>query len=198
VPERKKKPVESELVARGFSRGRPEDVESVRERVRRILAFKAFGMSVSDREDLEQEIMGQLWKATRKANFNERGGFFGFVELVSARRCIDWLRGRRNHEPLKTELKDSRIDPLDSALVKERNQLVRRAVSSLEEPCRRLIEMHFGRRQPYRELAHFFGKSEGALRMQMVRCIRRLRRLLTDLEGSESGSPMRLQKNAAR
>ncbi len=177
-----KKDENSEVVAAGFRRGEPREVEKVRCRVSRIVAFRGYSIPMSERKDLEQEIMAQLWNATRRPQFDESAGFWGFVELVALRRCIDWRRGRKNFTSFDPETPDSRKNPLQAVLTRERRQLVARALLELGDPCRKLMELHFHGRKTYRELAKIFGKGEGALRMQMLRCIRGVRQILARMD----------------
>ncbi len=79
-------------MARAFATGDPAAVETVRARVDKILAFRGYGIPREDRKDLEQEVMVQLWRSVGRESFQTGAGFWGFVEVVSTRRCIDWLR----------------------------------------------------------------------------------------------------------
>lgn len=153
----------------------------VSERVRRILRYRGYRMSAEDRKDLEQEIMIQIWQAVNRPGFDPRAGFWGFVEVVCVRRSIDWLRGRKPTGSLDEGIRDSAAGPLRLLLQDERTRLANAAISRLEAPCRELVELHFGQRKPYRELARRLGKSEGALRVQMYRCIRQVRAILDEL-----------------
>ena len=67
----------------------------VRARVGRIVAFRGYGIPWQDRSDLEQRILIEVWEAVSRPGF-EPDGFWGFVEVVASRRCIDWLRARRD------------------------------------------------------------------------------------------------------
>lgn len=35
--------------------------------------------------------MTEIWRAVNRSGFDVSLGFWGFVETVTARRCIDWL-----------------------------------------------------------------------------------------------------------
>ena len=75
--------------------GEAAAVDHVRARVRKILAFKRLRIPDQDRDDLEQEIMTEVWQAVNRPEFDFTAGFWGFVEIVTSRRCIDWLRSRK-------------------------------------------------------------------------------------------------------
>lgn len=153
----------------------------VRERVRRILHFRGYRMSTEERKDLEQEIMVQIWQAVNRSSFDPRAGFWGFVEVVSVRRSIDWLRTRKPTSVLDERMSDPGVGPQGSLLHEERARLANAALGRLGPQCRELVQLHFGHQKPYRELSRHFGKSEGALRVQMYRCIRQVRAILDEM-----------------
>ena len=165
-------------MARAFATGDPAAVETVRARVCRILAFRGYGIPREDRKDLEQEVMVQLWRSVGRESFQTGAGFWGFVEVVSTRRCIDWLRTGKEMTPLPATIAEERPGPLSGMLARERRELAYSALAQLGKPCRDLIYLHAGLRMPYRKIARILGKSEGALRVQMHRCLQQSRRIL--------------------
>ena len=173
----------AEKLAARLRRGDPEAVQSVRARVTTIIRFRGYGISNEERKDLEQEVMTQIWQAVNRSSFDPTRGFWGFVEVVTARRCIDWLRTKRNEVELDDSVQETTPSPLGSTLIAERISLARRVVSQLDSPCRELIDLHIVQGKAYREIAEVLGKSEGALRVKMYRCIRRAQQLLIELRG---------------
>ena len=89
--------------ARRMRLGEAAAVDHVRARVRKILAFKRLRIPGQDRDDLEQEIMTEVWQAVNRPGFDFTAGFWGFVEVVTSRRCIDWLRSRKVSAPISEE-----------------------------------------------------------------------------------------------
>lgn len=168
----------AEGVALALRRGESAAVHAVRERVRRILAFRAFGFPADTREDLEQEVVTEVWRAVNRTGFDPSAGFWGFIETVTARRCIDWLRSRRNLEELPLAIEDTRPGPLGDALESERSKLAFQTLGQLDAPCRQLIYLQAGLGKSYGEIGEIVGKSEGALRIQMYRCVRAARAIL--------------------
>lgn len=167
----------AELVFR-IRAGEPDAVQQVRRRVRKILGFKGLRVPDDQRDDLEQEVVTQVWQAVNRPRFDPDGGFWGFVELVTSRRCIDWLRSRKPSSPLNESLEDRGPGPLGRTLSQERTKLALSVLESLDPSCRELISLRVGEGLSYRELATRLGKSEGALRVQMFRCVQRSRELL--------------------
>lgn len=175
-------PPAAESIARGLQRGEAWAIAEVEGRVGRILAFRGYRIPPQDREDLGQEVMTQVWQAVKRPGFDPGGGFLGFVELVTARRSVDWLRAQRQEAPLGEGVADSRATPAEETMDRERTRLAAAAVDGLEAPCRELIRLHVGLGKGYREISRLLGRSEGALRTQMHRCIQTARRLLEQEE----------------
>ena len=160
-------------IAYALQHGDPAATRVVRRRVQRIVAFRGYRFSPEDRRDIEQEVMTQVWQAaqSRRGDFGE--GLWGFVELVAARRCIDWLRARRLHAPLDPD-QQSAENPLEQLLASERHELLEGAVSQLDAPCQELIRLRVGQRRSYREIARLMRVSEGSLRIRLHRCVKKV------------------------
>lgn len=168
----------SERRARSFQRGDPAAVREVRRRVSRILRYGGLAIPVEEREDLEQEVMTEIWAAVNRSGFDASAGFWSFVEVVASRRSIDWLRARRNEHSLPDVLPSPAEGPLQETLARERGELVQEVLSSIGARCRELITLRLRDGLSYREIGKTTGKSEGALRVQLYRCVRRARRLV--------------------
>ena len=177
-------------VARGFSRGDPKAVETVRTRVRRILAYRGLTMGAADRADIEQEVMVQIWQATNRPGFEKGERFWGFVEVLTARRVIDRLRTAKPTEELPPLLAEERPGPLSAMLAGERSQLVHAALARLSKPCRDLIYLQAGMGLSYGEIARITGRREGTLRVQLHRCVARARRVVDELLGERGGETL--------
>ncbi len=171
-------------VGRGFRRGDAESVERVRARVRKILGFRGFRMSAEDRKDLEQEVMTQVWQAVNRPSFRLEGGFWGFIETVCARRCIDWLRRTKPVTDQFPDLAEKGPGPLERILAGERRKTAYAALGGLGEACKELVYLHAGIGLSYHQIADLLGKSEGALRVQMHRCIKQARRRVERMQSS--------------
>ena len=171
----------STAIAFAFRRGEPDAVRQVRDRVRRIIGYRRYRIQAADRKDLEQEVMTQLWQAASRSTFDPGAGFWGFVEVVASRRCIDWFRSRRPEELLDDSFIDTGEDPLERSLALERSALVTRALERLDKESRELILLQAGVGRSYRELASLLGKSEGALRVQMHRSVKRMKSIVDEL-----------------
>jgi RNA polymerase sigma-70 factor (ECF subfamily) len=165
-------------LAQRFAAGEPEATQLVWKRVSRILAYRAYSIPAEDRRDLVQEIVTQVWLAATRPGFDAARGFWGFVEVVSTRRCIDWMRARRSAEPVDPDHPETSPSPLDRLLSRERADRAQAALGRLPRACRELIYLHAGLGKSYGEIAFLLGKSEGALRVQMFRCLQHARQVL--------------------
>ena len=141
-------------------------------------------MSPEDRRDVEQEVMTQLWKAVHARDMSSELDFWGFVEIVAARRCIDWLRTQREHAPLNPGFRTAG-NPLSFALANERGRLASAAIAQLNEPCQRLIHLRVVENCSYREISQILETSESALRVRMHRCIQKAGEILRNLKNAE-------------
>jgi RNA polymerase sigma factor (sigma-70 family) len=135
-------------------------------------------MDESDRLDIEQEVLGQLWRAATSPGFDPAAGFWGLVETVTVRRSIDWLRRRREEVPIEDTHPDAHAWPDQRAMERETAESLRNAIARLGEPCRQLIHLRLERGLRFRSISHRLGRSEGALRVQLHRCIGALRQQL--------------------
>jgi len=175
-------------LVRRIRRGERAATAEVRVRVRRILAFRGYGIPREDRFDLEQVVLLQIWQAVGRADFDS-GGFWGFVEVVASRRAVDWWRARRpevDFEPPAT-VADTSTGPLRAVLDREQRELAQAALERLSPECQELIRLQVGSRLSYGELAERLDRSEGALRVQMHRCIRRASRILREILEEKRG-----------
>lgn len=171
-----------EVWARRLQRGEPEAVSEVRLRVAKILSHRGLRIPRQEQDDLEQEIMIQVWQGVNRPAFDCTAGFWGFVETVTARRCIDWLRAHEEHLPLPEDSPASGKGPLRQTLDRERGAQASQILAALGPACHRLITLRISEGLSYREIARLLGKTEGALRVQLYRCIEHARRISDDIE----------------
>ncbi|MEM7352193.1 MAG: sigma-70 family RNA polymerase sigma factor [Acidobacteriota bacterium] len=156
----------------------PALIAKARARVRRLLAYSAFRIPAPDREDLEQEILVQMWQLVSRPGFDDGPGFWKLLEVVSCRRAIDWRRAQRTTETVASDPSDPRPNPLGEVLDDERRHLARQTLEQLPRPCRELVRLHVVEQKSYAEIARLQGRKEGALRVQMFRCVQQARSIL--------------------
>jgi RNA polymerase sigma-70 factor (ECF subfamily) len=168
-------------LSEALGRGDPAAEREVRGWVRTFLASRALRIPADARRDIEQEVMVEVWQAVRRPGFDVARELGGFVRVVTGRRSIDWIRGARPLAEIPAEARAPGPDPLQAALRDEERRLARRALRELPPGCRELVRMQAVERLAYRDIARLLGRTEGALRVQMHRCVERLRIRLSEL-----------------
>jgi RNA polymerase sigma factor (sigma-70 family) len=177
-----------------FLAGRPLAVRRVESVARGVVLAGTYGVPVSDRDDLVQQVLLEVWRTATEPGFELGGDFLALVRTIAHRRCIDRLRGARI--PLSIDdlrLADTRAHPHAELWRDELGQLGRRILDELDEDSRELLRWRLGRDMSHREIAERRGQSEGAARTAFHRCLVRARRILASLapelfSGAESPS----------
>jgi RNA polymerase sigma factor (sigma-70 family) len=118
-------------------------------------------------------------------------GLPAWIITTTTRQCLALARQRRREQSrttstpdaarTNTEPTDPDLQPEEEVLALERHFAVRRAVSELPPPCRRLIEALFSdTAEPlsYEQLAVRLGVSPNSLGPTRARCLAKLRRAL--------------------
>jgi len=164
--------------ARRLQQGEPDAVHLVRERIQKILRYQGLRIPANDREDIEQEVMTDVWRAVNRDSFDFTAGFWGFVEIVTSRRCIDWMRKKKEHTPLVEDHRDERDSPFERFQSGQRETIASAVLHALDPKCREILVMRFQQGMRYSDISQHLGKSEGAVRVQMHRCVQRAREVL--------------------
>jgi RNA polymerase sigma factor (sigma-70 family) len=170
--------VASESFAQRFIAGDPSAVEHARTLVRGVLRFRGYYVPVDQRTDLTQDVMLHLVRALSESEGRFQGNFDAFVRAIAHRRCVDWLRQLREGEELSPSLPDQKDSPHDAMATEEKQRLCDAVVRQLRGPCREIIGLRFGIGLSYRQIGEQVGRSEVALRSQMVDCLGKARELL--------------------
>ena len=86
------------------------------------------------------------------------------------------------HPHLATSIRDEAPLPDERLLILEEQHRIRTAISSLDDRCRRLLEMLFYRAEPpsYAEIATALGVPEGSIGPTRARCLAKLLRMLKE------------------
>ena len=154
----------------------------------RVVAFRGFGVPRAEREELVQETLTQIWQGIAAAGFDRARSFESFVRAVASRRCIDWRRTRRTLVELPGDARAREADPEKHLLAEERAAIGRKLLASLGDRCQELIRLHAQEDLTYAEIASRWGRSEGALRVQMSECLSRARLLFKRMREGEGAA----------
>jgi RNA polymerase sigma-70 factor, ECF subfamily len=149
--------------------------ELYEEHFERVYAFVSRRVHLrADAEDLTAEVFQHAFE--NLARFEWRGApFAAWLYRIAANAVADrWQRmsresGKPTAEEPSIEFDDSEIDK------SERRAGLFRAVASLPEDQRRVIEMRFAEEKNIREIAKELGRSTGAIKQLQFRAYQKLR-----------------------
>ena len=136
-----------------------------------------YGQAVTDRDDLFQEIVVQLWKAYPK--FRGEAKFSTWMYKIALNTAISGLRKRKNHiasfdpEKLPTEIQDE-IYNTEKEVQLEQMYAAIRELSEIE----RALVMLYLEDRPYDEMEEILGINQNNLRVKMNRIKEKLRKLI--------------------
>lgn len=169
---------DTKLTAKRFLAGDPAAIADAIRLIRRAISFRGFYVPESQREDVVQEVIAQLWQALAAPQASEPEQFDAFVRAVAYRRCVDWVR--RHHETV--ELSESMvapdITPEDQYIARERRRVGGEVLASLRPAWRELVRLHAGEGLSYRQIAERQGRLEKTVRNQMSECMQVARNLI--------------------
>lgn len=123
-------------------------------------------------------------------NLRDESKLSSWLTTVTLRQC--YRVRRRQSAPVVSldqveeevaELPDEQLLPDEVIERMEREHLVRRALSMMQEPCRRLLTYLFYEKEfwSYEEIARELGLSVSTIGPKRGRCLRKLLRILTEL-----------------
>lgn len=149
-------------------------------KMRRLL-FVVAGGEPEDREDLEQEILAELFLALPK--FREDSRFSTFLYRFTRNKAIDHLRRRsrqRRHGPLGVVEAGPESDPVGELIAAETAAAVRAALAELPEVERTMLYLKDAEERSIREVAEIVGVPDGTVKSRLSRSRRKLARMLEE------------------
>lgn len=140
---------------------------------------------VSDRQlgrELAQDTWVLVWQARDK--YRAEGGFIPWLITVARNHCRNELRRRKSAALRRDELAapDGPSSPgqLDSLLVEERRQRVRRALDQLAPALREALLLRYAEGLRYDEITQVVGAGESTLRSRVHHGLKALKQKLED------------------
>ena len=135
-------------------------------------------------EDVTMEVYMQAWRTA--ASFDtSRGSANAWLVTMARSRSIDWIRScksrqEQNKQPLDAapELPDLGLTPEASVLDRDRSNMVRRALFSLPNDQRQLIELAYFSGLSHSEMAEQLSLPLGTVKSRVRMGMTRLRELL--------------------
>jgi RNA polymerase sigma-70 factor (ECF subfamily) len=155
------------------------------------LALKILG-DRADAEDTLQEAFVQAWRSAGRFDA-ARGQPLGWLVMLTRSRAIDRLRSRQTRSRLAEESAKERRDdpppPAQQAVASEETLLVRRALESLPDEQRALIELAYFGGLSQTEIAAQVNQPLGTVKTRMRAGMIRLRELLGGTISKEDLAP---------
>jgi RNA polymerase sigma-70 factor, ECF subfamily len=137
-----------------------------------------YGHNADDREDLEQDILLQLWRS--RASFDDRAAFSTWMYRVALNTAITFRRRQRPTEPLDREPQIPARQAEQAQHAEELRQLYG-AIAKLGAIEKALILLWLDERS-YEEIAETLGISSKNVSVRLVRIRAKLARLIGDTE----------------
>jgi RNA polymerase sigma-70 factor (ECF subfamily) len=145
------------------------------DRVYRHVYYRVYNRT--DAEDITQETFIRAWKAIGKYQY--RGvSFCAWLIAISDNLVIDYFKAHKKSisldnlpEDKNPYLKDKVEMNLDGSVIKE-------AIANLPEKKRKMVLMRYIEGYDYCEIARFFNKTEGAIRVTLHRALKELKGII--------------------
>ncbi|SFF25616.1 RNA polymerase sigma factor [Thermoflexibacter ruber] len=144
--------------------------------------------NADDAEDLMIEAFAKAFKNLPK--FKKDYTFSTWLFRIATNNCIDFIRKKKletmsintsytddSGEPVDLDIRDENLNPQESAISKQKIELVRNFVGLLPEKYQRLVEMRYFDELSYEEIAEHLQAPLGTVKAQLHRA----RELLYDL-----------------
>ena len=148
--------------------------------------LKAFfvrkGVARADAEELSVSCVTDIALKVNKYKPVRAGGFEAWVFTVARHFLIDWLRSRRDTEPLTDDLASLPFDE-DEEVAPDLviTIAVREAITQLSAPDQTVIRLrHLESEATYEEIANCLGISPEAARVRHFRAMKRLKSILEE------------------
>ena len=149
------------------------------------IAYKFTGR-YEESQDLTQEIFFRVFRSLEK--FDASADFGTWLYSVSRNHCIDHYRsGRREREHLSQqelpidELVSGRFDPHRHMEVRDKRELLSRALETLPEKLREAVVLRDIRELSYQEIVDRLGLPEGTVKSRINRGRAELGRVLLSI-----------------
>ena len=131
----------------------------------------------SEQQDIIQTVLAKACQAMARPDFEFQKDPAALIRTLAHRACINWFRKRRPDVPMEIDRPSLSPLPLEKVIANERRELATEILKQLSPGCRELIEKHVFQGLSYGEIAAATGRTEGALRVEMHKCLGKAREL---------------------
>lgn len=173
---------------RGVAEGDQSALTALYDRTNRLI-FGLILRIVGDRATAEEVLLDVYTQVWRQASLydNKRGAPLAWLMTIARTRAIDRLRSGRTEQQSKESLESvgevtaATMSPEESAVLGERQRLVRSALSSLSNEQREVIELAYYSGLSHSEIALRLGQPLGTVKTRTRLGMMKLRELLRPL-----------------
>ena len=140
-------------------------------------------MPADEAEDLTEDVFVKVME--KKHTFDPIKSSFGtWIYTIARNTVIDFLRTNKNVNELTELVEDTNpnIKPDVIAAKNLESENLRKALLTLPKDKQDLVIFRFIDELSYQEISQILGKSEGSIRITMMRALRDLRTVLEKLE----------------
>jgi RNA polymerase sigma factor (sigma-70 family) len=147
--------------------------ELVRRYARYVYAItsQGFRLAPADAEDVFQEVFARTYE--HLGRLRDADALRPWIGQLARRLCVDHLRAHARESLTGDEAEPAELDRtlerLDEALS------VRRALATLPEHCREVLDRFFARDESYRTIGAALGIPSGTIASRISRCLDKLR-----------------------
>ncbi|WP_343687500.1 sigma-70 family RNA polymerase sigma factor [Chryseobacterium gleum] len=140
-------------------------------------ASRIYADSVEDREDLQQEILIQLWKSYQ--NFKGNSEFSTWMYRVAINTAITYLKKEKQRSGNHTEVPHHfEVQQEDYNPAKDRQlEIFYSAVQELN-PLEKAVIFYFMEGMPHKEIGNNLGLSEGNARVKLSRTKEKIQQII--------------------
>jgi RNA polymerase sigma factor (sigma-70 family) len=146
-------------------------------RAQAALVVRGYNIPASEQADIVQTVLAQACKAMSKPDFGFQKNPGVFIRTLAHRACINWWRKHHPNVPFEIDRPSLSPSPEDKFHANERALLATHILNQLAPTCRQLIQKHIFEGLSYAEIAALTGRSEGALRVEMCKCLKRAKEI---------------------
>ncbi len=131
-------------------------------------------------EDIVQEVFIKLWESPE---IKIEKSIKSYLFLMVRNRCIDFLRALQVEDKRKKKLLEAQIlsDTTDLEFDEATSEMIKRTINELPEQCRHVYNLSVYEDMKYNEIAHELNISVSAVKVQMFRARKYLRKNLYSL-----------------
>lgn len=132
-------------------------------------------------EDITQNTFIKVWRALPLFSLRENGTFQAYLFKIARNLAIDYQRKKKEVSlEVIADVIPSNENLEDIVSRKEEKNMVNKALSSLDKAEKQIVVLRYFEDMSYEEISKVVGKNEGAIRVQLHRILKKLKKEIKD------------------